>query len=191
MSFIDDSIKNVKNSVLKEVTVAGGVGGFVGRGGVEIDQLFAGGYHPDSGHGSQNEKLLQKQIEDRKKKRNDMENQAAEQGIELVGNDSPIGGYFDVETEFALNAYDELISRNELNKQYSDAMTPILDTEWKSTGWDYNFDDEYEYAKEENFINSSEKNFKKVGVDIKYDDKEEYAGEDYINKSSTNWKYIR
>ena len=60
MSFIDDSIKNVKNSVLKEVS-GGGVAGFTGRAGRGIDAVFAGGYHPDSGHGSQNEKLLKKQ----------------------------------------------------------------------------------------------------------------------------------
>ena len=60
MSFIDDSLKNVKNSVLKEVSAVGGVGGFVGKGGVEIDQLYTGGFHPDSGHGSENLKLLNK-----------------------------------------------------------------------------------------------------------------------------------
>ena len=58
MSFIDDSELNVM-SIMKEATAVGGVGGFIGRAGRDIDQLFAGAYHPDSGHGSENEKLLQ------------------------------------------------------------------------------------------------------------------------------------
>ena len=83
MSFIGDSEKNIKkyNSSfkerkkptlsLKEVS-GGGVAGFVGRGGKEIDQIFAGAFHPDSGHGSQNKQLLAKQISDRKKQRAEM-----------------------------------------------------------------------------------------------------------------------
>ena len=58
MSFIDDSEKNVNRLI--ETTAAGGVAGFVGRGGRDIDTLFSGPFHPDSGHGSENEKLLQK-----------------------------------------------------------------------------------------------------------------------------------
>ena len=191
MSFIDDSIKNVKNSVLKEVSAGVSAGGFTGRGGVEIDQLFAGGYHPDSGHGSKNLELLTKQIEDRKKKRAEMEKQAAEDGVELVGVPSPIGGYFDVETEIALAAYEELQRFNDLNKQYNDEMTPPQDTEWKSTGVNIDFDDIYTHIEnEEDFINQSETNMEKVGINIKYDDKPEYAGEDFINKSKINWEFI-
>ena len=47
MSFIDDSEKNV-DRLMKEVS-GGGVAGFVGRGGKEIDQLFAGAFHPEFG----------------------------------------------------------------------------------------------------------------------------------------------
>ena len=73
MNFIEKSQKNVKRHIysygdikksvpsLKEVTAAGGIGGFVGRGGHDIDQLFAGPYHPEFGD---IEKLLDKQIED-------------------------------------------------------------------------------------------------------------------------------
>ena len=191
MSFIDDSLTNLKNSVLKEVSAGGASAGFVGRGGVEIDALFAGGYHPDSGHGSQNKQLLAKQIKDRKKQRADMEKQAAEDGVELVGVPAPIGGYFDVETEIALAAYEELGIINQQVKQYNDENTPPQDTEWKSTGWEYDFDDTYIHIDDEDdFINQSETNMEKVGVDIKYDDKTEYAGEDFINRSQTNWKLV-
>ena len=191
MSFIDDSLKNVKNSVLKEVSVGGGVGGFVGRGGMEIDQLFAGGYHPDSGHGSKNLELLTKQIEDRKKKRAEMEKQAYEDGVELVGNASPIGGYFDVETEIALAAYEELGIINQQVKQYNDENTPPQDTEWENI--DNNiYDDIYIHIdNEDDFINQSEINMEKVGIDIKYDDNTPtYDKEDFINRSETNWKLV-
>jgi len=191
MSFIDDSITNLKNSVLKEVSAGGATGGFVGRGGVEIDQLYAGGYHPDSGHGSQNLQLLTKQIEDRKKKRAEMEKQAYKDGVELVGNASPIGGYFDVETEIALAAYEELGIINQQVKQYNDENTPPQDTEWENI--DNNiYDDIYIHIDdEENFINQSEKNMKKVGIDIEYDDNiPTYDKEDFINRSQTNWKLV-
>ena len=180
MSFIDDSVKNVKNSVLKEVS-GGGVAGFTGRAGRDIDVTFAGGYHPDSGHGSKNLELLKKQIEDRKKKIKDTDSFEA----------NPVGGWYNIDTETNKLAYEELITIADMVKQYNDEMTPLQDTEWKSTGWDYDFDDIYIHIEDEDdFINQSEVNMKKVGVDIKYDDEPEYAGEDFINRSQTNWKIV-
>ena len=191
MSFIDDSEKNIER-LMKEVT-GGSVAGFVGRGGMEIDQLFAGAYHPDSGHGSQNLQLLTKQIKDRKKKRAEMEKQAYEDGVELVGNPDPIGGHFSNigETEIVTLAFDELIATNEKNKQYSDENTPPQETEWKSTGWDYNYDEPGEPYKvrvlkyDDNSYNNP------VVKEIEYDDNSNlYADDTYINKSATNWQYI-
>ena len=191
MSFIDDSIKNVKNSVLKEVSAVGGVGGFVGRAGVEIDQLYSGGFHPDSGHGSKNKELLKKQIKDRKKMRADMKKKAAKDGVELIGVEDPIGGYYDVDTEIALNAYEELGMVSQQIIQYNIDNTPPHDTKWKSTGVNIDFDDIYTHIEnEEDFINQSETNMKKVGIDIKYDDKPTYAGKNFINKSKTNWELV-
>jgi hypothetical protein len=175
MSFLDKSEENV-DRLMKEVT-GGAVAGFTGRAGMGIDSLFAGAFHPDSGHGSQNEKLLKKQIEDRKKLRKDMEKRAYEDGAELVGVPDPIGGHFANigETEDIELAYDELIRFNELNKEYSDANTPIAETEWKSTGWDYDYDEPGEAYKVK---------------DIVYDDDPTYAGENFINQSQTNWEII-
>ena len=48
MSFIEQSEQNV-DRLMKEVS-GGGVAGFVGGKGMGIDALFAGPYHPDSGH---------------------------------------------------------------------------------------------------------------------------------------------
>ena len=52
--------KNKKKHRLEEVTATGATGAFTGRSGNIIDQLFAGGFHPDFG---EIEDLLYKQIE--------------------------------------------------------------------------------------------------------------------------------
>ena len=57
---------NKKKHSLNEVTAVGATGTFTGRGGQDIDQLFAGGFHPDFG---QIGYLLKQQLEDRFKKR--------------------------------------------------------------------------------------------------------------------------
>ena len=111
MSFIEQSEKNTKkyNSsfkerkksvpLLKEVSVGGSSTGFTGRAGRDIDVVFAGGYHPDSGHGSKNLELLKKQIEDRKKKIKDTDSFEA----------NPVGGWYDIDTETNKLAFEELI----------------------------------------------------------------------------------
>ena len=88
----------------------------------------------------------------------------------------PIGGYYDANTEFASLAYEELSMYNEFNKKFSIENTPPLETEWKSTGWHYEYDEPGEAYKIK---------------DIKYDDNSKlYADDTYINKSETNWEYI-
>jgi hypothetical protein len=175
MSFIDDSEKNIER-LMKEVS-AGSVGGFVGRGGKEIDQLFAGAFHPDSGHGGQNEKLLAKQVSDRKKQRAEMEKQAAKDGVELVGVPPPAGGYFaDIgETEGIELAYDELTRYDEIHRDFNEQMTPPQDLEWVEVETDLEYDEPGEAYKIK---------------DIVYDDEPIYAGVNFINQSETNWKII-
>jgi len=202
MSFIDDSKKNVKkyNSSfkerkkktlsLKEVS-GGGVAGFVGGKGMGIDALFAGPYHPDSGHGSKNKQLLMKQLKDRRKKRKDLESDRDGVIDDYSGLPDPIGGYYETDTEFAELAYDELEARNQMAVDYSIENTPPQDIEWKSTGWDYKYDEIISYIEEKDFINTSETNMENVGVEIEYDDNSLlYAGENFINQSQTNWKII-
>ena len=188
MSFIEQSEQNV-DRLMKEVS-GGGVAGFVGGRGMGIDALFAGPYHPDSGHGSENEKLLKKQLKDRRKLRKDIESNRDGVIDDYSGLADPVGGYYETDTEVASLAYDELERHNELNKQYSDEMTPIADTEWKSTGWNYNYDEIISYIEEKDFINTSKTNMENVGIDIQYDDKSIYAGKNFIYKSQTNWKII-
>ena len=195
MSFIDDSKKNVKKYTssfkekkrptlsLKEVS-AGAVGGFVGRHGKEIDQLFAGPYHPDY---NEIEQILQWQIKDRKEKRSWMEYEA---GPNYTEEPSPIGGYYDVDTKEARDTYDILFKDAEEKVKFNQDVTPLADLEWKSTGWDYKYDKIISYIEEKDFINRSETNMENVGIDIQYDDKPIYAGENFINSSQTNWKII-
>ena len=175
MSYIEQSEQNVAR-LMKEVS-GGGVAGFVGKAGRDVDQIFAGAFHPDSGHGSQNEKLLAKQVSDRKKQRAEMEKQAAKDGVELVGTPEPIGGYFaDIgETEGIELAYEELTNVEKIHRQFNDDMTPEQDLRWKSTGWDYDYDEPGEAYKIK---------------DIVYDDEPTYAGVNFINNSQINWKYI-
>ena len=186
MSFIDDSGYNVKkyNSsfkeekkslpLLKEVT-GGSVGGFVGGKGMGIDALFAGPYHPDSGHGSENEKLLKKQLKDRKEKRKDIE--SSRDGVidDYSGLPDPVGGYYETDTEFAELAYEELETRNQTVIDYSIENTPLQDTEWVEVETNLEYDEPGEAYKIK---------------DIVYDDKSTYAGENFINQSQTNWEII-
>jgi hypothetical protein len=202
MSFIDDSGHNIKkyNSsfkeekkslpLLKEVT-GGSVGGFVGGRGMGIDQLFAGPFHPDSGHGSKNKQLLMKQLKDRRKKRKDLESDRDDVIDDYSGLPDPVGGYYETDTEFVELAYDELETRNQMAIDYSIENTPPADVDWKSSGWDYDYDEIISYIEEKDFINTSETNMEKVGIDIQYDDNSSlYAGENFINQSQTNWKII-
>ena len=197
MSFIDDSEKNVKK-LMKEVS-GGSVGGFVGRAGMGIDDLFAGSFHPDSGHGSKNLELLTKQVKDRKQKRKDMEQKAYEDGVELVGNPDPIGGHFNNigEIEHITLAFDELTRFNELNKEYNDVHTPEQQTEWIPVKTNLKYDKTPKYAGK-NYINKSTTNWQYIvddkedsGVDAKtYQDTID-EDENFVNRSATNWQYIK
>ena len=201
MSFIDKSEQNIEKytsyfkeekkslPLLKEVT-GGSVGGFVGGKGMGIDTLFAGPYHPDSGHGSENKQLLMKQLKDRRKKRKDLESDRDGVIDDYSGLPDPVGGYYETDTEFAKLAYDELETRNQMAIEYSEENTPPVDVDWKSSGWDYEYDENESYIEEEDFINTSETNMENVGINIQYDEKLTYAGENFINQSKTNWKII-
>ena len=167
--------KEVRNT-LKEVT-GGSVVGFVGRGGRDIDALFAGAFHPDSGHGSENKKILDKQLKDRNKDRKDMEQEASKDNIELVGVPSPPGGHFaDIgETEGVELAYGDLDSLEQIHRDFNEQMTPKQDLEWIQEDIDLEYDESGEAYKVR---------------DITYDNKPLYADENFTNYSETNWKYI-
>ena len=208
MSFLDKAEKNV-DRLMKEES-GGSVAGFVGTAGMSIDGLFAGPFHPDSGHGSKNKKLLAKQLKDRREKRKDLESNRDDVIDDYTGIPDPVGGYYETETELIALAYDELFDTNEFNKQYNDEMTPPQDTKWVEVDINYHYDDTYINRSEKNikhfdvkikydekptyanknFINSSETNMENVGIEIKYDDIPQYTNKNYVNKSATNWEII-
>ena len=180
MSFIDDSEKNME--YIKEQT-GGAVAGFVGRAGMGIDDLFAGPFHPDSGHGSQNKQLLQKQLKDRREQRKDIESDRDDVLDDYSGLSDPIGGYYaGVEDEGITLAYDELDIKNQINAEYSELNTPEADVEWKSNGWDYEFDEVEKYIEEEDFINTSQTNMSYVNLNMDYDKVDLSMGRDRRNK---------
>ena len=158
MSFIEDSIENVKRQLMKEVS-GGSVGGFVGGKGMGIDTLFAGPYHPDY---NEIDNILKQQLKDRKKQDKD-------------GTANPVGGYYEVDTEFISLAYDELEIRNQMAIDYSIENTPLQDTEWVEVETNLEYDEPGEAYKIK---------------DIVYDDESTYAGVNFINQSQTNWEII-
>ena len=193
MSFIDDSEKNVE--FIKEVS-GGAVGGFVGRAGMGIDRLFAGPYHPDSGHGSKNKQLLLKQLKDRREKRKDLTSDRDDVIDDYSGLPDPVGGYYDVDTENIKLAYDELDRFNQMAIDYNVENTPPVDVEWKSNSWDYEYDEVIPYIEEEDFINTSETNMAHINLDLDYDEFDSSIGrdrrnrmfdeEDFVEKSEIN-----
>ena len=196
MSFIDDSAQNVKkyNSSfkerkkptlsLKEVTGGGvaGVTGFTGRAGMGIDDLFAGAFHPDY---NEVEELLKKQIEDRL---------ALRRKMKTTVKPDPIGGYYDTDTEDAQGAYDELQFLNQVKQSYSDTFTPQVEIDWKSTGWDYEFEefdssagrDRRNRMFDKDFINQSEENIERT---IK-EEEIQLNEEDFISRSEINLQTV-
>ena len=160
MSFLDKSEKNVKHLFIKEATAGGSVGGFTGGKGMGIDALFAGPFHPDySNIGT----TLKQQLADRKKQDKD-------------GAENPVGGYYEIDTEFASLAYDELARYSDNAIRYSQEFTPPQDLEWSEVETGLEYDEPGESYKVR---------------DIQYDELPEYAGENFINKSEINWKYIK
>ena len=96
--------------------------------------------------------------------------------------ENPIGGYFDVDTEDAAGAYDELDYYDEIHKAYNDQFTPLQDIEWKSSGWDYEFDENEPYMEENDFINTSETNMSYININMEYDKFDSSMGRDRRNK---------
>ena len=176
MSFIDKAEKNV-NKYLNETSVGGMTGTFTGRRGFTVDTLFAGPFHPEFG---EIEKIHKDNLRIRKQN----------SGEEGFGGGPPVGGYYDIsEIEDVLGSYDELQAKIEADLEYLEKTHVEPETEWKSTGLKYEYDEDPEYSGED-YINASEKNWKSMDNLIKYDKKPKYAGENFINNSTTNWKYI-
>ena len=111
-----------------------GIASFQGRSGVGIDGVFAGGFHPEYGQiGS----LLQNQLSYRKWLRGEMIKAIGEENL---GDDLPLGGFYDFETDILLNSYDELekIAKDKID--YSIENTPESETDWENVDINYRYD---------------------------------------------------
>jgi hypothetical protein len=140
MSFIDDSIKNFRNSVLKEVTATGAAGTFTGAAGDIIDQKFAGPFKPD-------ENNLKKELE------NQVESDIAKRMF--TDDVTPIldVDFIDLEFEYDYDEQEPLYDKeNFINKS---------ETNMKKVGIDIKYDDKPEYAGK-NFINKSDTNWEYI-----------------------------
>ena len=185
-------LKKLVNNIIKEQSSAA-VGGHFGRGGkhgMEVDDIFAGGFHAND-NVVQN---LETQVDDRKRKRKDMTNDV---GDEHVGIDHPVGGYFDLNTDALVNTYDHMMAMYDLRKKFNAKVTPVLDQNWKFIDSGY-LNDVVEKNKEEfdehkkhlsKFI--SDENDWKVIYNDNYE--QQYNSRDNLKKfinDTGDWKII-
>ena len=182
--------------LLKEVTATGAASTFIGRAGQEVDDIFAGGYHPDSGHGSENIKLLSKQLDDRTKHRKEMEDLV---GKDNVGEPSPVGGYYDINTPELIASYEYLTAKSIARMKYNAKITPDNDPRWKyvdSDYWKKLVDARIKTIEDMkllggNFINTTEDEMQSLPSKIEYDKIEDKTEENkkFINDTN-DWKSI-
>ena len=169
-------LNEVATSVEGGVNVTGGMHTFVGRGGQELDGLFAGPYHPDFGDLKTE---LQAQLDDKYQK------------MDYIQINTPyIKNEFET-VDLDMYTFDDPSGLPGSKEKY------INDSEknWKTIDLDmYKFDDPSELPGDKsNFINDSEKLMKTVDIEMyKFDDPSELLGDksNYVNDSDTNWKYV-
>ena len=138
MNYIDDSEKNIKNTIIKEVSGTTATSGFVGRAGDIVDQKFAGPFKPDE---MELEKLLNQQIDNDIAKR-----MWTDEVTPFLEED-----FIDLEIDYKYDTEKDLIKdkNNFINKSK---------TNMKKVGINIEYDDKPEYAGK-NFINKSSTNF--------------------------------
>ena len=120
-----------------------GISGHYGRGGSrgkEVDDIFAGPFK-----GSNNViSVLQKQINDRKMKRNWM----IQSTDGDVGHESPLGGYFNINTDALIDTYkfweEDKIRKDKFNKE----VTPLNKSTWEYLESNYMVDDSDKITKD-------------------------------------------
>ena len=134
-SFSGMNINDAMELLNEDGATTAGIASFVGRSGVGVDAVFAGGFHPEFG---QIGALLQSQLDWRKFIRDLMIDAIGEENI---GDELPLGGYYDMNTELLMNSYDELEKIADENMKYSQEHTPEYDTDWKESDVEYEYDE--------------------------------------------------
>ena len=126
--------------IMNEVSATTAVGGFIGKSGDLIDDLFSGAFHPEFG---QLKKTLEKQVDDDIKKRmytDDITPEFEQDFIDLE---------WDYHYDKIESTYDE------------DDFINKSETNMKKVGIDYKYDKKPEYAGE-NFVNKSDTNWQYI-----------------------------
>ena len=122
---------NLNNFLQEQSTTVGSMGGEMdshfGRGrrkGLEVDDIFAGGYvATDSIKGD-----LTRQITSRKEKRKAMEDMVGNDG---VGLENPIGGHYDIFTDQLIQTYDLMNQDIEDDIEFNKKVTPESQFKWE------------------------------------------------------------
>ena len=127
--------------IMNEVSATGAVGGFIGKSGDLIDDLFTGGFHPDFG---ELKDLLKMQVD------GDIAKRIYTDEVTPITDQDFIDLEWDYDYDEIESTYDE---DNFINKS---------ETNMELVGVDINYDTEPEYAGED-FINKSKTNWKLVG----------------------------
>ena len=139
-----------------------------GKRGMEVDDIFAGGYvATDSLKGD-----LTRQLTSRQQKRKDMEDAL---GKDNVGLEHPLGGYFDIATPALISTYEYLDQIKQAKIKYNDSITPTPDLNLHVVdpeSWKELIDDtikSFKQSKDKNkkFANTSETDMQLVDLEIK------------------------
>ena len=119
-------------------------------------------------------------------------------GKDNVGIDNPLGGYNDIYTDALIATYDYMAKRGVATKEFSDNMTPDLETLFKFLdfeSWENLIHTKRQLVlknreKYEKFVNDTFKE-KELDLEIKYDDNSDVNkdGEKFINKTNY-WQYV-
>ena len=182
--------------LLNEVSVAGSVGAFTGRAGNYIDQKFAGPFHPKFGN---IKKELESQVDSDISKRmwnDDSTPPAQEKFVDMeyeYGFDEPKIDYDDIDFINNSNTNWKAIDTNLKYDDYKSDYNPNYFINQSKTQWEY-IDGDYHTKMSDGDMRVSDV---KINIEDELEDFIEdrdstiYAGDNFINKSTTNWKYIK
>ena len=170
MMSLKDTIEQLDEILLEQEggTTSAAVGGFTGRGGQDIDQIFMGPFHPEW---NDLEKTLEGQLQfhQLKTKFSDAVTPLAQELFDEVDYDYKFDdpGY-NIDTKDFINDSDK---------------------NWKFINSKIKYD---KNPTKKSFVKKSNNNWEFIDTKLKYDINKPYIQEeDFINDSATNWKYIK
>jgi hypothetical protein len=178
-------MKKLKD-ILNEVE-GGTLAGHTGGKGGNVDALYAGPFRSDI---NDLYKSLEIQLRDRKIKRRNMEKVL---GKSEVGDELPIGGFFDIETKELMDTYDILLATSEERYELNKDMTPEQDYDWTRAEFKNEIDDLKKLTKDREDKKVIYKNltddFEQIDKDYRYD-KSGIEDKSHFINDTNSWKSI-